>query len=1311
MARIRRVAAPDAASIDETAAGQTAASPDNDTQPAAEGAAEAPAKPIRRRAPRRKAEPAAEAEIPASDTTESLFNASEAQTVADGAAVAPVEAAPAEVTEAPARAPRRRRTPAAKTVAAPVEVTEAAIVVDAEAAESETTAAVAPETDAIAVIEGPEGLAGDEAVIADVIDTTGDEAATEEIYGDAEGEAEVVAGETASEGGASRRNRRNRSRRRGSRQAAAETAEAPAADAAPAPATSQQKTRAENRAAAKAAAKAAAEDLPQPARRKNSRRRSPGELATAPIAEEVTSIAPETVEAAAIVEEPEEEVLLGPDGLPLPVRRRRSRRTKNPLAETPAATEAKAAPADASETESEETDEGGKKSRRRRGGRRRRNGDEAVEITESTELLVGGEPLAEEEAAEPEEEEVQFLALAAAPPTYIPPPLVPPVAALPAGAPLPRVHTAIHRSAPCSPASIVINGAEHAPYFFFVNAETAEDGEVVDAQIRHAATHGVHLYSAVMYLPLRNAYGERSFGRIDSLVQQILAADPHAHIMPRLQFVPTNYWVRTHPDQMAQYADGSEGDVSLASREFWSDCVDAIESLIAHFSDPATKGGDRIIGFHLDRGEWFNDPAAGHDVSEPNVTVFRDWLHAKYQLPYLLRAAWYDGSVTFETAAIPRWDGQTAVTKKTETAFYGTRRETRWVDYCQYSSEIAAQAITGLAAAIKTLSGGQLLVGTSYGYTLEFAHRNDSGHLALTQVLASPDVDIVAGPNSYTGRGAGNAAAFGAPIDSVALHGKLWIVEDDTKTFLAENDTEDSYNPKINGGADTRAAHQRQFGGALAHGAGVTWMDLWGQGWLNNAEIWEELGGLGKLAHQWGKTRKSETPAPDVAAIIDEASLAYLKNDPNGLGMHLIGKTRELLLRSGASVGFYLQSDITKDNFPDATLYLFLNAFRITTAEREAIRTNLQRAGKTLAWLYAPGVYDENGPATLEVGDVVGMSLRQQPWNSRVGSQISEQRHPITERLRSGKRIGQEDVLNPSFAVSDPQATVLAEYGVTGAPSLAVREHQSGWKSVFFGDPHLTVELLRGLFAYAGVPLYDTQDDVVFASDDGVLNVHTQYTGQRTIQLPRRATVWDVMENRICLVDGRSFRAFIRARTTRLFLWGSADEIAAISGLEIIAPQQPPRDPQSTANEEELLGAEAPAPGATPQFKPEPTKPRAQENARPKQENAPRQTPPPSAATRSIPGLDDIEALPEGEGDDEDMTAPTDEDAPAAPRSRWQRRRAAARARREAERAAKPAEGADGTPAAPMDMATVLPGLPPRRVPTPKAPTPEEGDE
>ena len=99
-----------------------------------------------------------------------------------------------------------------------------------------------------------------------------------------------------------------------------------------------------------------------------------------------------------------------------------------------------------------------------------------------------------------------------------------------------------------------------------------------------------------------------------------------------------------------------------------------------------------------------------------------------------------------------------------------------------------------------------------------------------------------------------------------------------------------------------------------------------------------------------------------------------------------------------------------------------------------------------------------------------------------------------------------------------------------------------------FGDPHITVEVLRGLFAYAGVPLYDSQDDIVLASRDGSLLLHAPYTGQRTVHLPERSTVYDVSEDRIVVVDSRSFRTFLRARTSRMFLFGTSSMIAEATG-------------------------------------------------------------------------------------------------------------------------------------------------------------------
>ncbi len=1012
-----------------------------------------------------------------------------------------------------------------------------------------------------------------------------------------------------------------------------------------------------------------------------------GQPRPAPVRPVVADEAPEEIE-----EETEEvtaEVVetAVPESVPAATPRRRGRRRGAAPVADPAADGGDDTPAELADVEAPVVDseigeepktegEDSKRGRRRRGGRRRGNEEPTTEMLEAAgaTLIVGGEEDAPTETPDEDEDDTLLDFAPASLPTFVAPPIVPPVLPPADDSAAPRLTASVQTKA-VGLARIVTDGTAHLPYFFFVNTETAEDPAVVRAQVADAAANGIHLFSGVLYLPLRNALGERSFAAADALVQTFLSADPDGYVLPRLQCVPTNYWVRTHPDQLAKYADGSEGDVSLASTEFWADCVDALDALIAHFADPATPGGDRVLGFHLDRGEWFNDAQAGYDVSEPNVAAFQHWLHAKYQAAYALRTAWHDAAVTWETAGIPEWQGASPSIKKTDTPLYATRREGRWPDYAQFASELAAGVLAGLAAAIKTLSSGRMLVAASYGYTLEFAGRNDSGHLALGMLLDSPDIDIVAGPNSYAGRGAGSAAGFPAPVDSVALRGKLWLVEDDTKTFLASAETDDEYNPKIVSGADTQAVHQRHFGAALAHRAGVTWMDLWGQGWLNSPDIWREMGALTRQVSRWEALLPPAPAAPEVAVLVDEASLRFLKNDPDGLGVSLVSHSRDLLLKAGASVGFYLQSDITRPDFPEAKLYLFLNALRLTTEERSAVREKLQKPGRTLAWLYAPGLFDENGPSPDEVGEVVGMALRPQPWNSRGGSVPTEARGAFAERLRGVKRLGTDELLNPLYAVSDPQATALAEYSATGAASLAVRENAGGWKSVFLGDPALSPELLRGLMTYAGVTAYGGGEDTVYASSDGVLTLHGASAGTRTVALPRRASVLDVFADSIVASGTRSFRVPVRARETRLLLWGDGDVLARTTGLDLPEAEEAPE----------------PTPAPAPPVR--------------------AANPPPPRSARVIPGLDAAETLVDTEdaedsgtlaAEDAEGAAEGDEAAPAR-RSRWQRRRAALRAKRDAERAAKTAEtGTDGdTPAPPVDMATLLPGLPPRRAASP----------
>jgi hypothetical protein len=783
----------------------------------------------------------------------------------------------------------------------------------------------------------------------------------------------------------------------------------------------------------------------------------------------------------------------------------------------------------------EETGTDGRRGRRsRRGGRRRGKGQES----EGETVVV---------PTEAEEEEPLSLPVYTQAPIWEAPRLVPTIGEIG----LESISLSIQARLDSETGLVRVNDQSFEPRMLFINAEASTDGVVVQDEIRSAAASGIHIHSSVVNLPLKNAYGERSFGPLDALVGQIIDSDPDGYILLRLQCVATNFWARTHPLEMARYSDGSEGDVSFASTDFWQDCVEGIAAVVRHLADPSTPGGDRVIGLHLDKGEWFYDSQSGYDYSAPNRHAFRNWLRAKYQTIYALRAAWYDNSVTFDNAEIPPNDASDS--RKLDTALYITQKKRRWVDYNTFSSEVIAEAITGMADAIKALTDNRLLVAVSYGYTFEFAQRNDSGHQALGRVLASPSIDIVAGPNSYQNRSAGGPGAFASPVDSVRLHGKLYLLEDDTKTYLASEETEDAYNPRIATPQDTSSVHLRNASAALLHRCGVCWMDLWGRGWLNSDEIWDDLRQIGELFEIVSRFRqRSSSSAPEVAVLVDEASYAYVRSDPSTIGLQagLITKARDLLCRSGASIGFYLQSDVGR--LPaDIKLYIFLNALQVTAEQRQAIRELLQRQGKTLAWLYGPGMFDEKGPSAQEISEIVGMPLKAQSWNSKVGTLFTEERHPIIERLHGGKRMGTEEVVNPSFSVIDPQAKVVGEYLQSGNPSIAAKNLENGWKSVFIGEPHLTGELIRGIYRYAGVHLYDVQDDVVYADNDGLLAIHAPYTGQRTIHLPHAAAVYSLSERRLVTQQSSTFRVFMRGRTSHFLLWGELDRISAATGVSI----------------------------------------------------------------------------------------------------------------------------------------------------------------
>lgn len=681
---------------------------------------------------------------------------------------------------------------------------------------------------------------------------------------------------------------------------------------------------------------------------------------------------------------------------------------------------------------------------------------------------------------------------------------------------------------------IIIAGEPVVPLFFFGNIDSAASERRVCEQIRQAASAGVHLHALLLELLVSVPMVSYSVNEALRLLHLVRQHDPQGYVMFRVVFTPPPDWQKLYPEAMTTYADGSTGEPSFASERYWQEAEAALTLLVRQLE--VTEESRYILGYHLDCREWFYEYQRGYDYSPAAQEAFRQWLRGRYKNDVVrLRAAWHDGSVTFTSASIPTYRGDTTPA----TVLYETRKGQRYVDYLCFASEIIARRIVTLSRTVKKNCEDRRLVAVSYGYVLDFPVPH-SGHLALSEVLSAQSIDLICAPVSYRDRCSTQPGSVPVPVASVRLHGKLFVLEDDTKPHTAQNNTPDDYNPRCSDAESTRQVRLRNTTTALLHHAGVSWMDLWGEGWVSDSEVWQQAQKISTLYLAHIRQRLPETP--EVAVIVDERSLTRIQS-PKALLEPLIIGQQEVLARAGIHYGIYLQSDLVRKAFPDAKMYLFLNPIEIDSEVREVIRERLQRDGKTLVWLYAVALFDENGYTPDGPRDVAGIAIKAQPWNSEMGSVISNDRHPISERLRN-KQIGTRERVNPSFYVLDEKAVVLGEYIQTGLPSIAVKD-MGTWRSVFVGERQLHIDLLRGLCRFAGVHVWSQSSDVVRVAPP-FLAVHSVGDGVVYLQFPQKQMVYDLVQERLLADDAGNLRLNMRMGQSALYAVGSYEQLVTL---------------------------------------------------------------------------------------------------------------------------------------------------------------------
>lgn len=647
-----------------------------------------------------------------------------------------------------------------------------------------------------------------------------------------------------------------------------------------------------------------------------------------------------------------------------------------------------------------------------------------------------------------------------------------------------------------------------------------------ESQIRLAASAGVDFVSFETPMPWPHPGEKVDWKTVDTVCETVLHANPHALMLPRIGLYAPDWWLKEHADEAMLWENGRhQGIASPASALYRADASRNLAALIRHIE---AKFGGHVAGYHptgQNTGEWFYMDSWEHPLNgyaPCDRTAWRAWLLTQYRSVERLRMAWHNESVDFDSADVP-----SPASRHSAPAgiFRDPIAERRIIDFNGFQQELMAECVCDFAHVVRRETAGRKLVVFFYGYLFEFGALPtgpaSAGHYALRRVLASKDIDVLCSPISYFDRGPGEGAPSMTAAESVALAGKMWLNEDDTRTYLTRESAFPGSEHIVNTLAETNGELVRNVAQEAMRNFGTWWMDLGGTGWFDDPGMWEEMAKLRKLDEPLLKT---PTPfRPEIATVIDEGSMLRVAEGGDAVTRPGVYEARAALGRTGAPYGQYLFDDVAR-NRVKAKLYVFLNAWSVSAVERKLIMRSTRGAAKV--WCYAPGLFDDYRRSPESMRDLTGFALREVSPDKAWATPTA-----LGRRLGLTQPFGVQRLIRPLFAAGDARPDEMLATYPDGSAAVALRRAPSG-PSLFVGPPGLTSELVRVAARVAGVHLYTNTDCNVYANGPFIA-FHASHGGPVEVHLRRPGKVRDVSTGAL-IGTGKSVRLRIKRGRTRV---------------------------------------------------------------------------------------------------------------------------------------------------------------------------------
>lgn len=558
--------------------------------------------------------------------------------------------------------------------------------------------------------------------------------------------------------------------------------------------------------------------------------------------------------------------------------------------------------------------------------------------------------------------------------------------------------------------------------------------------------------------------GQYNWQSLDDHIGDILKWNPEARLMVMVDLNTPAWWVRAHggDEDFLRRVEATPDAPNLPHRCAGSGGADSF----CHLGEVALRDD-----FRRDAKEYLR---AFLEYSE---SKYRDKIVA-YQLSCGGTCEWYDWQKgnpgPLKHAAFAERMGRPGLQvpadrqETTHPLFYDPVKDAERIAYWKFHNQLIAEAILDFAAEARQTIRERVPVGVFFGYIMELGANRllYEGHLDYDRVFQSPLLGYITEPADYQNRRGGGTGGFLYSIDSLFANGKGAWHEVDHRTYCFADSKEVAIRRLTGNGkridlptqAEAIGALRREFAMAMIHGSHLWWFDMFG-GWFDAPELMANMKTMTAISERFADTGPGKA---EVAVLADAHSMYYV-DGRSRLADSLLRELQFSMFRAGVPWRCYSLADLPKLDMSPYKVIILPNLFVVTPEKRKLLDDKLFRDGKTIVLPFAPGIITDGryDPANIEI---------------LTGVKVDGVSHP-----------------------GQPQKTIHHDHGA--------------WTSVFLPRPELPAELLRGIFAKAGVHIYSDHDDSFYANDD-LIALHSGTGGPRTFRLPEPRKVTELFGNR-----------------------------------------------------------------------------------------------------------------------------------------------------------------------------------------------------